>query len=216
MKNISAIDWDSLDLCFIVFTWGQIPPKDGQAAHGAVKAFWRAWRHRFGESPQGVWKKEFQKRGAIHYSMWLVMPTGVQIHELRRFVHETWYRIAGNGDLNHLFRGAHCQEFVGSPLLYLLKECFASGKEYQNIPPPGFHTGRWWGFIGGLKPIWEEQELTVAQGVKIRRVLTRYLKSKGYKSHVRSAVHGAWASMLPQTRARILEEFVGDRQNMTV
>ncbi len=209
MKSISAINWESLRLFFVVLTWGKQPPSDGKEAHEAVEAFWKAWNREYGSRPAGVWKKEFQKRGVIHYSMWLTQPivAGSQpivAENVNKFVHETWYRIAGYGDLNHLIHGSHCQEFVGSPLQYLLKECFAANKEYQNVPPLGFHTGRWWGFIGGLKPIWDEQELTIKQGVKVRRLLRGYLRSKGYRGRIRSTIHGVWASMLPETRVRIL------------
>ena len=131
------------------------------------------------------------------------------MQDLATWVHETWHRLAGYGQEAHYFFGAHCQEYEGSPLAYLLKECFGAGKEYQNIPPPGFHTGRWWGFSGGLKPVWDEVELTWEQGVKVRRLLRGYLRSKGYRSKVRSSIHGVWASMLPATRARILEWVLG-------
>jgi len=205
VQQVSAVNWDALDVVFIVLTWGKRWPKDGLEAHQSVKAFWRAWERRFGAAASGVWKKEFQKRGVIHYSMWLVLPEGESVEAVDRWARETWWRIAGYGDPDHLLYGVHCKEYKGSPLGYLMKECFAAGKEYQNIAPPGFHTGRWWGFIGGLRPVWDEQVLSWRQGVQVRRLLGRYLRSKGYRAKVLSDIQGVWASMLPETRRRVLE-----------
>lgn len=213
MKQVSAIDWDSLQVVFIVLTWGKHYPASGKEAHEQVRSFWRAWERKFGSRPAAVWKKEFQKRGVIHYSMWVSISDEVQLEGLNSFVHETWYGIAGYGDLDHLYHGAYCQLFEGSPLAYLLKECFARSKEYQNIPPPGYHTGRWWGFIGGLAPTWGEQELTFDQGVKLRRLLGRYLRSKGYKRRFRGSIQGVWASMLPSTRARMISSLGVGRES---
>lgn len=209
LQQVSAIDWDSLRVVQIVLTWGQRAPVNGLEAHKQVEAFWYSWQRKWGFRPKLVWKKEFQKRGVIHYTMYAVLPAWMDFGELNRWVHVRWYEIAGYGDENHLWRGADCREYVGSPVAYLMKECFAQGKEYQNIPPPGFHTGRWWGFIGGLRPIWDEQELSFEQGVKVRRLMRGYLRSKGYRSKVRSSIHGVWAAMLPATRARILEWVLG-------
>jgi hypothetical protein len=205
MQQVSAINWDALRVAFVVLTWGKRAPKDGKEAHSCVEALWKAWERRYGKRPSGVWKKEFQRRGVIHYSMWLEIPENASFATLRKWTHETWYRLAGHGDVAHLYVGTHCSEYEGSPLTYLLKECFGAGKEYQNIPPVGFHTGRWWGFIGGLRPIWDEQELSFEQGVKVRRLMRGYLRAKGYRGRVRSSIHGVWASMLPATRAKILE-----------
>lgn len=206
MKQLCAIDWDSRTILHVTGTWpGSYFPGSGAEAHSKMRAFWVAWGRRFGKYPCGFWKKEFQKRGAIHWDWYGDKPEGVETSEVRAWACETWHRLVGQGEEAHLYYGASVSDWVGSPLEYVLKETFAASKEYQNIPPAGFHVGRWWGFTGGMAPVWEGVELSWRQGVSVRRLMRGYLKSKGYRSAIRSGVQGVWAKMLPETRRRMVE-----------
>lgn len=213
-RNVEAINWDEVPrLHHIVLTWANELPADGAEAHRQVEAFWKRWHREFGVRFAGVWKVEFQKRGAIHYSMWGSGPEGVDTMELWAWVRKAWTDIAGGDSEWHELYGARVQPWAGSPGIYMQKELFGGGKEYQNIAPEGYHVGRWWGFVGGLKPVWDDLELSFEQGVKVRRMVRRYLRSKGYRGKLYSDVQGVWACMLPQTRERIVEWAIKDVDN---
>lgn len=208
IRQVNAIEW-SFPMWFIVLTWPgdiSLAPENGIEARRQFERLLYRIRRRYGQ-PVGLWKKEFQKRGVIHYSLWLKRVPGVSEGEIEAFVKQSWHAIAGQGDEAHLYKGAHVAAWEGSPVRYLKGELFGAGKEYQNQAPRGFHTGRWWGLLGGLKPEWVVKEESGEAGIRLHRLLRAFLKSKGYRKSGYSN-RGVWAAMLPETKARMLE-FVG-------
>jgi len=196
-RTFAAIKWPER-LTFLSLTYpGDISksPKTGAEGQRDLKAFRRRWERRFGECV-GAWKREFQRRGSLHYHLWLKTPEGVSHEEIRAFVHRAWNEIVAPGDVDHLFAGALVVEWEGDPAAYVLKEMgLGAKKKYQNEVPEWFQKpGRFWG-LWGLKPEWEEVPATASEAVQVRRCLRRFLSSKGYKFRQRYPTQGITAVM---------------------
>lgn len=55
--------------------WGELVP-DAEVAHAHLTAFFKRYSRAWGESWQGVWKMEFQRRGAVHFHLLMPVPHG--------------------------------------------------------------------------------------------------------------------------------------------
>jgi hypothetical protein len=132
----------------------------------------------------GVWKLEFQKRGAAHYHLMLYGMHDVVLQDLRAWIQEAWYQIAHNGD-RHLGRtGTKVETIksVGGAVSYLVKYL---SKEDQTMP--GNFTGRYWGRIN--KPFLPVVDpLTVEQDEKRANQLRRIARRKMQKD----VEHSRW------------------------
>lgn len=141
--------------------------------------FYRAW----GVRMQGIWKREFQKRGAPHLHVLMLIPTwGIAREKESPFITETdqmffreWLSIAwaevvgaeGMDYVNHLYAGtgvdqiekfSSAKNVAGYFLKYASKDSKFATKEYQNLPPwewshSGESVGRFWGVLGIKKEV---------------------------------------------------------------
>lgn len=141
--------------------WLEVTPTAEHAA-AAMARFKLAWFRRWGIAPAWIWKREFQRRGAPHWHLWLVPPTG-DLTEFRRWLAFAWtnalqVRDAEEAKLSRL-RGTHVSEADGMRArdpkrlaVYFLKESLGGeGKAYQNDSPAewaGQSVGRFWGTVG--------------------------------------------------------------------
>jgi len=190
-RTFSAVVWPER-LAFISLTYpGDLSksPKSGKEGQKHLKAFRRRWERRFGEAV-GAWKREFQKRGSLHFHLWLKWPENVSEAELQVFVKRSWNAIAGGGDEDHLFYGAKVEVWEGNPSRYVLKEMGVRSKLYQSEVPAWFtEPGRFWG-LWGLAPDWQVVPMEDAQAVRVRRTVKRFIESKGYRYRLRRPCQG--------------------------
>jgi hypothetical protein len=125
----------------------------------------------------GVWKLEFQSRGAAHYHYMLFGLSHEPVEQLRTWTRETWYRIAHNGD-QHL--GSAAVEVdpirkVGGAMGYFAKYL---GKGDQTMP--GNFTGRYWGKVNAKRlPVATAKDLEVPHQIAatIRRIARKKMAS---------------------------------------
>lgn len=68
--------------------WQSVCP-DGEAAARLFDAWTRAYRRRWGVELQCIWKREFQRRGAPHWHLWMSLPT-VDEGEFVRWLSASW------------------------------------------------------------------------------------------------------------------------------
>jgi hypothetical protein len=66
-----------------------------EVAHAHRRAFLERYSRAFGFRVLGVWKLEFQERGAPHFHILLPLPKGVSLRDFRAWVQGAW---AGNDD----------------------------------------------------------------------------------------------------------------------
>lgn len=173
------------------------------------KRFERAWGRRL----LAVWKREFQRRGAPHFHLLMVPPTGtVNGQSFPQWLSSTWASIVGastecrcdapaehDGRLcwdseraRHLLAGTGVDYRAGleasNPALvgvYFSKHGSFSGKDYQNVAPDEWtgSVGRFWG-VWGLAPVRASVEVAPAEGLAIARTLRRHSRSQGRTARV--------------------------------
>lgn len=124
----------------------------------------------------GLWKLEFQKRGAAHYHLILCGLGDLDLETVRAWFRETWYRIAHNGDKNGGIAGTQVDRIksVGGAISYLVKYL---SKEDQTRP--GNFTGRYWGVhnkaaLPMAMPMEVELPRTIAN--KLRRIARKKIQ----------------------------------------
>lgn len=175
----------------------------------------------------GVWKREFQVRGAPHYHILMLPPHGTaactdvltgQRRQMgfRDWIAHTWTAIAGpenfEGQLRMLEvhqRGAiDFAEGMRATdprrlAVYFSKHGSFSSKEYQNEAPvewtqAGGSVGRYWG-VWGLKPATVTVEVSPDQGLAAARTLRRWSRANGYRKPGRLVIKSRWHAVDPAT-----------------
>lgn len=237
LKTCSELDWapiieksnsERYTMAMVTLTYpgsGQkwldyVPSAEVAQRHFAAfqERFYRAW----GERIQGIWKREFQKRGAPHLHILMLIPTwGITRDRKSEYIEETkkmffrewvsvaWAEIVGADGLDfyrHLAAGTgvdEIKEFTSAKNIagYFLKYAGKGGdfgaKEYQNFPPrlwtdKGRSVGRFWGAIG-LKKCIRTVLVTAEEFAVWGRLLQRWCHSKfPGKRRFRGNSHAGW------------------------
>jgi hypothetical protein len=143
--------------------WLAVAPT-AEAAQLAFKRWVRAFERQWKVPLRCIWKREFQRRGAPHWHLWLVPPVPMgRLRDFRSWLSESWTRalqvpdseerrkslLAGTGlDFAEGLRARDPKRLA----VYFLKESLGGeGKAYQNDPPAawaGQSVGRYWGVRG--------------------------------------------------------------------
>jgi hypothetical protein len=162
-------------------------------SHALVRKWPEVW---------GVWRLEFQQRGAPHYHflLWdgpvvkmrevIHMNTGKLMcvpipgdedhrnQQVFEWMSNTWFRVVKSGDPKHLLAGTRCEQVMtwGGVVHY-------ASKYLAKLPDGEFcpvdFTGRFWGVI--QESLWKrnaifEQEISEATFYRMRRIITQYLQ----------------------------------------
>lgn len=136
----------------------------------------------------GIWKLEFQSRGAAHYHLMLYGLHGVELEVVRTWVRTTWYRIAHNGDRHRGMAATQVDQIksVGGAVSYLIKYL---SKDDQTMP--GNFGGRYWGKIN--KPFLPAVEPVIIEQEEKRALLVRRIARKKMQKDVE---HSRWKRFL--------------------
>lgn len=151
-------------------TWADFAPTPAEFKK-IVDNFTRAYRNAWGRGIQGVWKMEFQHRGAPHLHILMTPPDGIAdgmyAYEFRHWLSMAWARAVGSTGsvrLRHEKAGTGI-DYVGDAYrdpqriaTYFGKHGTFTAKEYQNEMPAiwrdaiaqGENGARFWG-VWGLK-----------------------------------------------------------------
>lgn len=198
-RTVLAVDWSSYDgrLAFLTLTY---PGRSGEAfqCHDGrelkrhLKMWSERWKRRYGNL-LGAWKVEFQKRGQPHLHLAMVVPAGEAIEDVRDWVRLNWWQVVGSSDAQHFAAGTETDWCRKSPVAYWLKNGVVD-KVHQNLVPDAFHdVGRIWG-LWGVEPVWDRQEVTREEFVRLRRVLARLKRSKVRRRSFNRQAVGVWAA----------------------
>jgi hypothetical protein len=169
------------------------------------KRFKRAW----GYDIVGLWKLEFQGRGAPHVHIFAPVPHGVASTAGRQrqavgaglpfqqWLSVVWPDIVGNPDPEHRRRhevhGTHVSYQEGLKAddprrlaVYFSAHGRYAAKEYQHVVPelwkePGAGPGRFWGYWGLQRAV-EVVELKPASAIAAARVLRRWAAAEARAS----------------------------------
>lgn len=161
------------------------------------KRFKRAW----GEDLACIWKREFQRRGAPHWHLWMVPPAGeVKGLSFREWLAVTWNDIIFEGlpeaDAPAWMRAAHlrvtrrhetvsyregARSFDPRRLAsYFAKHGLYSAKDYQNVAPVEWtgSVGRYWG-VWGIADASVTVEIEPNDWLRVERMLRRLARARG-------------------------------------
>lgn len=132
----------------ITLTYPRDYPDDGRICKGHLTEFLQ-WIRRKWDDPDYLWFLEFQKRGAPHYHILVARdrrPGDIEA------VAETWYKIVGSGNPDHLAAGTQTAivRKANGAKRYAVKYCY---KMRQKKVPDGFTwPGRFYGYSRNVKP----------------------------------------------------------------
>ncbi len=171
--------------------WQAVAPTAKQAKRH-LRLFRQRYRRAFGEELIGLWKQEWQQRGACHFHIFCVPPINVAFS---KWVSTTWSSIVSPSDpaerQKHLDYGASVDYNKGlrskdakQVSVYFTKHGSANfgDKEYQNRPPDLWleqgSIGRMWGYWG-LAPVIHKAELSQSDALFVARTLRRWARANG-------------------------------------
>lgn len=178
--------------------WLSVAPTSRHAKNH-LQAFRKKFERHYLQPLYGLWKAEFQRRGAVHFHIFCAVPTNIQ--EFREWVAMAWSQIVNHPDSEQ--REKHRQAgtavdvapevFIGDVRMiasYFSKHSSPGFgvKNYQNEAPLEWvesgSVGRFWGYWH-LRPAEIEARLTEEEVVQIARLLRRWFRSKRFVRHVR-------------------------------
>jgi len=185
LRLVNSIDRRQVEpdqVLFVTLTYPGEWPRDPQAWKRHLEAFRMRLERRWGRMPV-LWKLEFQKRGAPHWHLLLIVPAervGL-VRALRKWTAQAWYEVVKSGDVRHLKAGTQVDRVrtwrgvVSYCGKYLGKEVAA-----PCDPETGevWSTGRIWGvWRREMLPIeMQEKLITYQQAYRMRRIIARAKK----------------------------------------
>jgi len=171
---------------------------DAAACKRHIDLLKRRFLKAYGRPLIGVWKREFQRRGAPHYHILMVPPrerVGRKQEGFREWVSRTWASIVKDPRPAH--RAAH--EHAGTGIdyaegmrardpkrlaVYFSKHGVYSAKDYQNEAPAAWvesgSVGRFWG-VWGLEPGTVTVELLPSDALAVARTMRRWQRANGFR-----------------------------------
>ena len=186
--------------------WVTVAPT-GRRFKQLIRAFLERYRRDWGERLIGVWKLEFQDRGAAHLHIMCCEPerwrrlerAGVPEGETyRMWVSRTWAEVVNHPDpvhrMLHERSGTNVKNDKALKMVdphrmgvYFSGYSLSKSKEYQHVVPaewqqPGAGPGRFWGYWG-LEKATVSVEIPVEVADKLGRVLRRLARSQRVPPH---------------------------------
>lgn len=177
--------------------WELVTPTAAEAS-ALWRRFERRWFRKWGKL-RCIWKREFQRRGAPHWHLWVAMPTE-DLDGFREWLSMTWADCMRVGDvpLYQALPGDFLLSVAAGTGLdfaaadratdpvrlvnYFLKESVnGESKAYQNRPPAlwaGSSAGRFWGVLG-IRDAAIEVCLDPRHSRELWRAMRRWRNSRG-------------------------------------
>lgn len=176
--------------------WERLAPS-GEVAKAKLKAWKARFEYDWARKLVGIWKLEFQGRGAPHFHILMTTPSGLspQGETFKVWLSRTWAEIvgaAGEEFKKHLAAGTSVDRAEGlraqdpkRAAIYFLKHAAPGGaasKEYQHRVPElwkeeGKKVGRFWGYWG-LKPAVESVPVSDRVAVEATRILRKIARAQ--------------------------------------
>ncbi|MGH3505440.1 MAG: rolling circle replication-associated protein, partial [Nocardioidaceae bacterium] len=174
--------------------WEEVAPS-GRAVKRHMDKFRKRFERAWGRSLVGVWKLEFQARGAPHLHVWMIPPHGQTKdgRQFRQWLSETWAAIVAHPDpeqrRRHQLAGTGVDFAEGLRAkdprrlaIYFSKHGSWKAKDYQNIVPepwrePGQGPGRFWGYWK-LERVASIAEVSPEDGLKVARTMRRWARAQ--------------------------------------
>lgn len=176
--------------------WLAVTP-DAATAARKFDNFRRAYLERWG-SVSWIWKREFQRRGAPHWHLWLVPPSR-DLREFQSWISSAWTtalqiedsaeraRSLSAGTNVSMAEGMRARDPKRLAIYFLKESLGGEGKAYQNSAPAewaGQSVGRFWG-VAGIAYQLREVELDPRDVDAVWRVLRKVRAARGVTREIR-------------------------------
>ena len=224
VRTVSEATGKPARLMFVMLSypgdWRRWAP-DPEACVGHLEALYKRLARKLGRrlgvpvKVPCVWKREFQRRGAPHFHLVLVVPQVLDGEPLRSWLSREWYDVVGSGDERHLRAGIRVDAVRGFDASdpariasylagYLGPDERLGDKEVQHEVPEGWATasgsvGRWWS-VRGVTRVRVEVRMSRRQMIEVQRYLRALYRSE---RRLRAAASGRTVTRR-QLRARWL------------
>lgn len=171
--------------------WLRVAP-DGAAFKAQFAAWRKRYERKYGRKWRGLWKLEFQRRGAPHLHLYMVVPSA---REFQTWCSSAWADIVAHPNpiqrQRHSLAGTRVDILQGLRAsdpkrlaIYFGKHSAPGGrsdKEYQHIPPAewidnGKSPGRFWGYIG-IEKATAATQVSKDDFIRLRRIMRRWSRS---------------------------------------
>ncbi len=128
----------------LTLTYPKAFPLNGDVCKGHFKRLRQALQRR---GLSGLWFREFQRRGAPHYHIFIdgTIPKAA--------VARLWYEIVGSGDEKHLKAGTRVEAIRKPHAMAAYAAKYAAKSEQKDVPEGFENIGRFWGIFGDMRPI---------------------------------------------------------------
>lgn len=178
--------------------WLTVAPT-GRAFKRMIEVFRRRWTRAVGPW-RGLWKLEFQRRGAPHLHALMRVPATVGGRRFEEWLSATWADVVNHPDpverAKHLAAGTRV-DFSGMRFsdprrtaLYFAKHSAKTldDKEYQHVVPEAWRAegagpGRFWG-VWGLSRATAEVEVDWQTFVRARRILRHVARARAAETEM--------------------------------
>jgi hypothetical protein len=179
--------------------WVTVAPT-GAHSKRHLAAFFKAYERAWDEPLTCIWKLELQLRGAPHYHLFMVTPSGKARggegigERFKQWLGKTWARIVGHPDPEERRKnersGTNIRRKEGMRAtdprrvaVYFLKHSMFQAKAYQHIVPPewqgpGAGPGRFWGYRH-LRRLVHGVELAQDDATTLARTIRRWSYAQG-------------------------------------
>lgn len=196
MRFCLEVEWPPI-MAFITLTYpgdaeAQLVATDGLEARRHLKAFRKRLDRLYGrKAVRGLWKQEFQRRGAAHWHLWLGIPTGASFAAFKTAISDAWVGAVGSSSLEHERHGAKVEAWIGNPATYVKSYLRKNpAKEYQHQVPEGYeNAGRFWG-AWNIKAERETVAIPVETYLRLRRTMAGYERAAGRRKKYRGMSGG--------------------------
>lgn len=198
LERFATLDYSSFQvpdsiLGFITLTypksWQLVAPT-ASASKTHLQSLRKRFERTYGRPLFGIWKMEFQRRGAPHYHILAPIPLG---REFREWLSVNWTEVVNHPDPKerekHLLAGTGVDKAKGlnASTAHRISYYFSKhaspnigAKEYQNTPPQEWvdsgSVGRYWGYWG-LKIAVSWVEVSQENALFMARTLRRWQRA---------------------------------------
>ena len=198
LERFATLDYSSFQLPesilgFITLTypnsWQLVAPT-ASSSKTHLQSLRKRFERTYGRPLYGIWKMEFQRRGAPHFHILAPIPLG---REFREWLSINWTEVVNHPDPKergkHLLAGTGVDKAKGLSastahrISYYFSKHASPGigaKEYQNTPPQEWvdagSVGRYWGYWG-LKIAVSLVEVSQENALFMARTLRRWQRA---------------------------------------
>lgn len=185
LRRALSLPWEEAvgpgGIGMVTLTYPGVFSTDGRVVKRQLERLYGRLLRRYGV-PKGMWKLEFQRRGAPHFHIFMGLPEDEEV--FLAWLLEAWYESVASGDERHRREGVDISRWRWGTLgenrarvgEYFARHGAKGWESYQNELPEGYTSpGRWWGVWGGsvgFRPVEEELVFrSLAEYYEFRRLV---------------------------------------------